>query len=209
LNTTSYPALLQEHPGFRHFSVRNFGVGGTTAIRASNQSFWSTEAFQESLKCGPDIVILQLGTNDAKVRYWNITLYQEDYKALATLYKTLPSKPIVLLCIPPPLYSNASLIFQPQVLNDAIPKIVPSLAAETGSILVDNFAALGGSGLKHPQYFLNSSQPIEWSKNDGIHPNDLGYKAIANNVAVILRDYFSTHPRPKSKVVGTPAPSHQ
>eukprot|EP00727_Mastigamoeba_balamuthi_P011871 m51a1_g7306 hypothetical protein (1155) ;mRNA; f:101137-107065 len=64
----------------------------------------------------PDIVIIQLGTNDAKNAQWDSELFCENLAELVGVFQGLETRPDVFLCIPPPLYadgfhgSNATLI---------------------------------------------------------------------------------------------------
>eukprot|EP00596_Hydrurales_sp_CCMP1899_P009376 CAMPEP_0119039156 /NCGR_PEP_ID=MMETSP1177-20130426/8504_1 /TAXON_ID=2985 /ORGANISM="Ochromonas sp, Strain CCMP1899" /LENGTH=155 /DNA_ID=CAMNT_0007002687 /DNA_START=43 /DNA_END=507 /DNA_ORIENTATION=- len=65
----SYPSLLQKRLG-KKFHVANYGVGGASASRISDIPYWNTEPYKASLRSKPHIVILQLGTNDAKNTTW-------------------------------------------------------------------------------------------------------------------------------------------
>jgi len=52
----------------------------------------------------PNVVIIQLGTNDAKEWNWNEENFVNDYTDLINEYKKLPSNPSIFISIPPPLY---------------------------------------------------------------------------------------------------------
>jgi lysophospholipase L1-like esterase len=200
-SVTAYPALLQEHIGFRHFNVINFGVGSTMVTKGRNESYMSTKEYESSLAAAPEIVILQFGTNDAKKGCWDSKKFVEDYTAMINSYRELSSKPLVLVCIPPPSYSNSSIYgIQENIVNAEIPRIVPEVVERTGAILVDNFAALGGKSLRQPDMFVNKTIPFGVWPNDGIHPNDVGYKAIANNIASVLREHLGAHAKRRSKI---------
>ena len=54
--------------GEERYEVHNFGLGSTTVIKSGDHPYWYTQEFNESIAMKPDIVIIQLGTNDAKVK---------------------------------------------------------------------------------------------------------------------------------------------
>lgn len=71
-----YPAILQGDLG-AGYHVANFGVHGATVQqgghcesgdKAGSCSFWGSRDLAQAFAFLPDIVILQFGTNDAKVR---------------------------------------------------------------------------------------------------------------------------------------------
>ena len=70
------------------------------------------------------------GTNDAKKHHWNETLYREDYLSLMKVYLTMPTRPLLYVCIPPPIYSTRPVFhISPHVVNVRFPIIIPEIAA--------------------------------------------------------------------------------
>src|SRR5688500_19400804 len=65
----SYPARLQRLLG-TNYMVRNFGVSGRTLLRQGDLPYWREVAFTNSQNFGPDIVIIQLRTNESKPNNW-------------------------------------------------------------------------------------------------------------------------------------------
>ena len=65
----NYPALLQDllGPGY---AVRNFGHGGASACNASDAPYAATRAYATARRWRADVVVLMLGTNDAKTMHW-------------------------------------------------------------------------------------------------------------------------------------------
>ena len=64
----NYPATLQHLlPGA---TVRNFGHGGATACNASDTPYEATREFRHARAFHAHVVVLMLGTNDAKQRHW-------------------------------------------------------------------------------------------------------------------------------------------
>ncbi len=75
---TPYTTYLQSRLG-SNYTVLNYGVGGTCAMddavigvgaNAQPYCYKSRPAYQNSLNSKPDIVIIMLGTNDAKKQNW-------------------------------------------------------------------------------------------------------------------------------------------
>ena len=60
----SYPVLLGDLLGGA-VEVRNFGVGGTTLLRAADRPYVDTAAYRDLLAWRPQTVVVILGTNDS------------------------------------------------------------------------------------------------------------------------------------------------
>src|SRR5512145_1305125 len=69
-NTESYPAVLATLVGSAH-RVQNFGVSGATLLKSGDKPYWSEAAFTASTDFAPDVVVVMLGTNDAKPQNWS------------------------------------------------------------------------------------------------------------------------------------------
>ena len=69
VSTTAYPAVLQAQLG-ADFIVYNFGHSAATMQRNVSEGppYWDTAEFATATALSPDVVVLMLGTNDAKVR---------------------------------------------------------------------------------------------------------------------------------------------
>ena len=61
-----YPSELQSKLGTSYF-VRNFGVSGATVMAQSGNPYANLDAFQDAKKFLPEIVVIMLGTNDARL----------------------------------------------------------------------------------------------------------------------------------------------
>ncbi|UFH53865.1 GDSL-type esterase/lipase family protein [Spirosoma sp. KNUC1025] len=96
----SFPGQLQNLLG-SGYEVMNFGVSGRTVLRETTAPYTATDKYQEALKSNPDIVLIKLGTNDSRLPYrLKIDQFMPDYKALVQSFRTLPSKPRVILLLP-------------------------------------------------------------------------------------------------------------
>ena len=105
-STHSWPAQLHDIlKDEDKYTVQNLGVRNSTMIKNSGDwSYWNKQAYQDALNSEADIIILMLGSNDAKSSQWNQTAFVSDYLEMATNFKNLESKPDLFLMIAPPLY---------------------------------------------------------------------------------------------------------
>ncbi len=156
--TRSYPALLQQYLGDGYL-VRNFGVGGCTLMRDSDQPYWNVPAYGESLAFQPDIVLLMLGTNDTRdANFCKLFAFADDMTDMIQSYQALPSKPTVYVCTAPRIFNEA---------GERVPDIVACqrVAAERcGCPIVDINAVTQNMDSQFP---------------DRLHPNDSGYTELA------------------------------
>ena len=107
---TSYPAVLQSLLGDT-FQVYNYGDGGTLAQKQvtgaskykTQKPYWESPHYTRALNhTTADIVVIQLGTNDAFVPNWNETGFIIDYTQLINSFRTvaLPKTKIYILAYP-------------------------------------------------------------------------------------------------------------
>ena len=195
----AYPEILQELLGARA-QVLNFGVGGRTLLRnglcddqRGDCSYWTNGLLNQALASLPDVVVLMLGTNDAKDFNWHgqqtalgSSSFEADYRSLITLFSRLPSSPRVILGIPPPLYPPFPFRMLPDVINRIFPDLIREVAktSEAEDMVVDLFGALGGSALSMPDRFL-----------DGCHPVAEGNWDAAIEVTRVLDAILALEPR--------------
>src|SRR4051812_46467137 len=171
-NTQSYPAVLQTLLGASH-TVRNFGVSGTTLLKNGDRPYWDEANFAGSGDFSPDIVIVMLGTNDAKAQNWShASEFTSDYDALVAHYRALGA--LVYVAAPPPVYAPGAYDIQPDVLNDDIVPRERQIAADLGAPLIDVYQALSGKPADFP---------------DTVHPNADGARIIAQTVNAALVSY--------------------
>ena len=52
---------------------------GRSIQKKNDESYWSDPTYKEAIAFKPDIVILMLGTNDAKFKNWNQPDFEQDY----------------------------------------------------------------------------------------------------------------------------------
>ncbi len=169
----SYPgqleALLQETD--ESWVVSNFGVNSKTLLRRGDQPYVETSAYRQALASEPDIVIIMLGTNDAKPENW---IYSEDYVSdycdLIDRFQELSTHPEVWICKPVPAFEDRWNI-SPTVIRDEIPPMIDEIATLRDVKVIDLYQPLLPYGDLFP---------------DGIHPNTEGAGIMAQTLAMFL-----------------------
>ncbi|POP37144.1 sialate O-acetylesterase [Blautia sp. AF13-16] len=175
----SYPAQLGTMLG-RKYSVKNFGASGYTLQESCDRPYTSHKRYKKSLDFKPDVVLIMLGTNDTKPYNWISTeAFQDDYRQLILSYQELPSRPDVILMTPASVFPENFNPAKPYKIRAGVAgeaaKAVRELAKELGLPFIDIHEVTAS----HPEFFLQ----------DGVHPNELGAKAIARTVYEALKDW--------------------
>lgn len=177
-----YPFQLQEMLG-DSYKVQNFGVSSMTFANkgpSDNMSYWNTDKFKAALEFNPEIVVIELGTNDSKFftnnctengqpRYnYNYGQYEKeqlykDYEALLDTFMHLTTSPRVIATLQP--YSNNCEwgIMDTAIVNQINP-IIEEVATQKGVEIID----------LHSQF-----NTPEWFLADSVHPNATGAKELA------------------------------
>ena len=133
-----------------------------------------------------------LGTNDAMYT-WDQTQFEEDYTKFLKILLEKYGK--VYLMIPPPLYCNHHFGYglpfflnkiywlaghKEEIIMGVLEKIIRKIAEEQNipqSRIISAFEALGGHDRTMPDCFYEK-----------LHPNDKGYKTLAEYVYKALKD---------------------
>jgi lysophospholipase L1-like esterase len=179
-DTASYPARLQKMLG-PGFNVLNYGVAGATMLKNGNKPYWTfgITAFKAAMAFLPNIVLIELGTNDSKssggVDNWpsNNNEFIPDYKAMVDTFANLSSHPQVWACYPLPAFSTAALVDSMVIHYEILPKI-KTVALDKGIPLIDLWT-------------LMSNQKNLFS--DGVHANAAGYLMIAQKIySMLMKD---------------------
>ena len=163
LGAQSYPQQLGAMLG-SHYTVRNFGVSGTTMLRKGDYPYWNEQSFFDAQDFDPQIVIICLGTNDSKP--WNWTYgadYYGDYTDFVATFRAGGRHPQVFVCFPPPVFRDGYGITNAVIRDEIIP-LVDSVRQVSHTCLIDYYTAMRGDSLLFP---------------DGIHPNAAGYTHMA------------------------------
>lgn len=165
----SYPAQLAALLGDK-WQVRNFGVNGATALKKGTKPYNEQPTFREVLSFKPDVVIVELGTNDTNAKSWpsHKDEFIADYLDLIRSFQALDSKPRIYLIRPTPLFRDRGKEYNTDKIlaKEVIPKI-NEIARCKHLPLIDLYAALDGKGGLFP---------------DGVHPNVTGAGLMAQKV---------------------------
>ena len=122
-----------------------------------------TYLYLSLIHISPDVVIIMLGTNDSKQKYWDAERYEEQYLALIDELHNLPGHPYLYLMAPPEAFpaEEGEILYgiNNDVIGGEIRNLVPDIAEQSGCGTLDLYALTQD----HPEYFV-----------DGIHPTEEG-----------------------------------
>ncbi len=162
-----YPALLGKELGPK-YEVKNFGVSGTTLLKAGDYPYWKTKQYGQVSEFEPNIVVIMLGTNDTKPQNWKVhEHFADDLKALVEHYAGLKSKPMVYVCRPVPVFKTNYGINE-KVMTEGVLPIVDAVVKELKVPVIDLHEALKDS---------------DKDFHDGVHPDGNGQGKMAKAIA--------------------------
>jgi len=164
---SGYPEALQNILGADYY-VGNFGVSGSTVLLISDKPYMNQTEHLRSKAFQPAIVVIMLGTNDAKANiHHSIGNFSTDYKNLINEYQAIASSPEIWLVTPPPILENKLDLKDLHLDQEIIPQI-QQVANELDLPTIDVNTALTSS----TEYFF-----------DGVHPNSMGAVCIATTIS--------------------------
>jgi len=174
LTEGGYPNVLQEllnsHEPSCQWHVHTCAVIGS-CTKDWVQSHIAGNALQRIAAGGVDVYLVMLGTNDAqRGRNFSEQVFHQNMTQIA---KTLMKQGVpVILVTPAPVEPGGSFtkFIDVALVNSAIPRICPQVAAAVGCSHADAFSALGGSAPKHEAFI------------DGVHLSPEGNRLVANSV---------------------------
>lgn len=167
----SYPAVLDKKTG-NAYKVRNFGHSGATALKKSDLPYWTVPEMEKLKKYQPDIIVLLLGSNDAKNYNWpGRYIFQQDYEALILDLKTLKSQPQIYVGTPPPALNEPDVINNDTIVEHIIPAIKKT-AMELNLPVIDFYEAFRDK----PHLFPDDIHPNEEA---AIKMAEMVYNALA------------------------------
>lgn len=175
-----WPRLLNHQLG-EGYQVLNYGISGATLLRSGdhpyNRKFWD-----KLISYQPQILIFMLGTNDSKPYNWNAMKYETELQQFVREMKQVNSIEHIILMAPP--YATmvdgkdkVAYDIKNEVIRDEIRQIVKNVSLEQKTEFLDLFELTEN----HSEYY-----------EDGVHPNKLGNKVIANAVYSLLLKTFKT-----------------
>ncbi|MBP7496590.1 MAG: hypothetical protein KA792_02885 [Bacteroidales bacterium] len=149
-----------DNPGITYNSV---GINGAEVVSYLNSLYFSNHL--KIIK--PALIIISLGTNDASVRYFNQTLFQNNYNALIKMInKVCPGTPIILTTPPSSYYKKKYINKNIPLACEAVYKV-----AELNNCAVwDLYKVMGG--LSSMKLWLNNGLAVK----DKLHFSANGYR---------------------------------
>jgi len=169
----SYPAQLQERLG-ADYAVRNFGCNGASVRFDADLPYIETMAYGESRAWNPNIVLLMLGSNDAKAWDWDAAAFRRDYKRIVKSYLEIPSNPRVILIAPIRMFGVKGCTFgglSPETLEDGVRPVIREVAGECGLPCIDLVDLF-----KDARYCY-----------DGVHPNGEGTRLMVEQICLQIQ----------------------
>ena len=170
----NYPTVLQNLLG-ENYHVNNYGVSSFAVQESADRSYRSLPHYQESLAYDADYVVFMMGSNDSKPENWKgADAFEAD---LLSLLDTYGDAEIILCTLPAAFFLEGQTEgvtnhdIQPLIVEE-IAEITRGVAAERGYTLIDIHALTA----QHP----------EWFEKDGVHPNNEGAAAIAQEVYTVI-----------------------
>ena len=163
--------------------------------------FCRSPGYAAALKSNASLLILMLGTNDAKFQNWgpHADEFPSDYAEMVHNFASLPSKPKIWLMVPPPLYQDGRYNMNQTVINTLFPAAnepasVRAISRTLGlqapidlfSLFQTECPVVGGTH-GHPEN--KTDVPCDWvagGGHDACHPNDIGYGKIAAAVKAAI-----------------------
>jgi lysophospholipase L1-like esterase len=181
---STYPSKLQAALGSGYY-VQNFGVSGSSLLKLSggnpayHPAWIDTAAYAQAMNSAPNVVIIMLGANDAS--FWNnySSLFVSQFESLVNGFRALPTKPEVFVCKPTYCFGANSFGIDANIVDNVIPPLIDTIAANTKSPVIDMKAATYNGG--NASYFP-----------DNVHPIDAGAQQIADAAKTALQNFKLT-----------------
>ena len=166
--TYGYTARLKRILG-DGYNVRNFGAAGSTMLSEGDRAYIHEPEWSEVMDFRPDIVVMELGTNDSKpANRGRIAALETDLRRMTASLKALDTKPEICLALPMKAWDNSEGISD-SVITETIIPLMRRVAKRDG-LRVTDLHTLFGSDRSLMQ-------------DDGIHPGRKGAEVMAGIVA--------------------------
>ncbi len=163
----SYPARLsQQSNGI--WDVLNLGVNGATVINKGDIPITAQKEYQRLMSSEPDVAVIMLGTNDTKNKNWQfIDDFVRDYTAMIETIERLPSRPHVIVCSIPPIFTD-------------YPNGIKAEREKEINVLIKKVADIAGVDFFDINTLLSHKSSLFI---DGVHPNVNGDQVIAKLIS--------------------------
>lgn len=164
----AYPGRLQQILGDR-YQVLNYGVNRRTLQRDGDWPYDESPHAAASLESQPDIVLIMLGSNDARGDNWNPERYASELADFAERYRARGAT--VFLLTPPVAFENRRGVDERIIASEVAP-LVRRVASDLHIDLIDVFEVTARTVTSH---------------RDGIHLGARSSALVAATVAGAIR----------------------
>lgn len=172
----SYPARLEQLLGDK-WQVLNYGLSWRTLQDEGDLPYRSDPFYGKSLRCGAEIFLLMLGSNDIKTFNWSESNYRRELTEFVGTYCSLPQHPTVILMQPTVVWTdkhgNPPYRMDVTLVGNGLHGIIAEVGKETGCPVLDLYRL----SKAHPDWFFDSA-----------HPNAKGNTMIAHYIYSALID---------------------
>ena len=184
----SYPAYLKMILG-NNCEVKNFGYPGASVTKGRQWSYidgFHTENYQrmykDSLAYKADVVIIDIGGNDAQADVWGRGTFSADYEELVNAYRNQGNDPLIMITAGTYMYPNDTLSAEQNANLRSMDtmltsKVIPAMVAVAEKYDIPVFD-LRGMLMTDPAKYIDAE--------DGVHYTAAGYKTEAEEIAKML-----------------------
>lgn len=154
------------------FQVLNYGVSGATLQKEGDFPYHKVGFLKRLPKARPELIVLMLGTNDAKPYNWNEKRFIREYEVLLKDLMEAGWPHRLVLMAPPEAFPEETTgivgyDIDPGPIEGSIRQAVFSMGDRYGLQVIDLYALTKD----HTEYF-----------DDGVHPNIEGNRVIAEHL---------------------------
>eukprot|EP00123_Amoebidium_parasiticum_P022798 comp9531_c0_seq1/m.4560 comp9531_c0_seq1/g.4560 ORF comp9531_c0_seq1/g.4560 comp9531_c0_seq1/m.4560 type:complete len:290 (-) comp9531_c0_seq1:439-1308(-) len=181
--------------------VGNFGLKSATAMKLrsfprggdrAQVSYWDSAQFVAAKEFNPHLVIILLGTNDAKIKTWTDKarqFFSADYRDLISEFSkpTNPSLRKMLLALPPTAHSDKFYVKDVD-LQSVVRPMIEKIATDLGLDTIDMRAVLAAKSVEAEQEESFCMGEV----GDGVHPCARGAAKMAAAASKAVRDWMSS-----------------
>ncbi len=152
-------------PGYQ---VMNFGKKEATFLEGFSNSYVGSLEYQQALASRPDIVFIEMGYDDCNIqRRSSMDMLSSQYEALVVRFKSLPSRPRVVLLSPLPIFLSDSAFGYNTRIEKLVCPLIQRVAYAEKVEIINLYPLFVDSGAMFP---------------DKVHPSSFGAHMIARRL---------------------------